>query len=203
MFNWFKSWKNAQPLPSEDLKVIPFALRDFHSLRVGSALDVEISEGDYRVHATIPENLIKHLIIETRGGVLHLSLKGSVESTKSIAINVQMPRITRLEAFDACYVQASTTTSHDLHVQTHGASTVCLYGEGIATEFNASDASTLDASHFSAQISNCVASGAATLETHATQSVHAKAKDASSIVIKGRPGVKTTKKDIAATIHWR
>ena len=209
MFNWLKSWPSrphsGNPSKTSNGKVVTlnFDIEDFDSVLVHSALDVEIAQGEYSIQATIPEECIVNLVVEKRRGQLYLSLKGNVQCQQTMTVRVVMPMLHRLEAFDATHVQAAITSHHSLQVTTHGASTVVLYGEGVMTQFMAHDASTLDASGFSSQLSTCEARGAATLKTHATQSIDAKAQDASSIVVKGSPPAKTLKKGVAAPIKER
>lgn len=188
-----------------------YDLARFSRVTVGSAFQVEITQGDgYSVSVTVSDNLEQYLDVSTSGDTLTIRLQPRLSlsfQNATLRARITLPTLEGLdlsgatnttisgfsseEALDVQVSGASKLTGDinagDARFEVSGASTVRLDGQAGNLDIEASGASTVDLGGLSAADARAHASGASRIVVNASGRLDAEASGASSVRYLGEP----------------
>ena len=190
---------------------LDFNFDDFTRVSVGSALKLDITQGDdFSIQVEVDDNLEQYLDVRRSGDTLYIGLKPRLSilfGNTTLRARVTMPQLTGLEASGASNCKISGFSSDkrlDLEasgastvrgdiasgaakIEASGASTIELTGAGADLNAVASGASTLRLEDFMVTDARVDASGASRITVNASGTLDAKASGASSVRYVGDP----------------
>lgn len=196
---------------SGDLVTRQFAIEDFDHLKIASAFEADVTQGDtYSVEVTVDDNLEQYLDVSKTGDTLTVGLRPDLNLSlhrTTMRAKITMPVLRGVQASGASEVTLSGFESNnaldarasgastlrgdiqagDSTFDVSGASTVRLTGQGGNGSVTVSGASTADLADYPMKDVKVDASGASTAIVDVTGRLDAEASGASKVQYLGEP----------------
>ncbi len=210
---------------SGDTADLEYDFIDFNEVALSHAFEATITQGDeFRVVVTADDNLVDRLVVEQEGNRVNIGLEqGTMVSRATLAADITMPTLTRLETSGASSAQLTGFSSAenftaessgagrihgdivagDLDLEASGASTISLAGTAGDVRANASGASTIDLEELTAADVDAIASGGSNVTVNTGGRLNADASGASNIYYLGNPTLGDVKTSGASDVGPR
>ncbi|MCK5086556.1 MAG: DUF2807 domain-containing protein [Melioribacteraceae bacterium] len=164
------------------------AISEFSKLDVSGVFDVTVNLGaEPSLVIEAEENLLKYIITKNKGDKLILDTKKNINPQKPLKVYITTYSMDDLDASGACNVTIEKINSASFNADISGACNVELSGETKSFSADVSGAINLEADKLKAEKVNVDASGAASAEVYASESLYADASGASNIKFSGNP----------------
>jgi hypothetical protein len=199
--------------------------KDFHGIRVGSAFDVYLSQGNEEavaVSASDP-NVMAAIVVEVKNGILHIGFERGFRfnGNKKLKAYISFKKIDELDISGACdaRIEGSLKTdnlklglsgasdlkgklevSNKLSVNLSGASDLDVNGVAGSLDLDASGASKFKGFGLAADYCDANASGASDIKITVNKELSVKASGASDIDYKGSGVIKEIRTSGASSV---
>lgn len=133
-------------------KEISRKVAEFNKVVVGSAFEVEASEGALSpLTISADSNLVDDIKTEVKGGVLYVKLEGSISTKSPMKLKLRTPKITGFDASGATHIMVKLMSEHKFDLEGSGAAGIKLEGpvSDFACELSGASSATLSASRLS------------------------------------------------------
>ncbi len=216
---WNRSVKGSGNVTSKDHDI-----SDVNGIKVNGVFDVFITQ-DSKEALTIDtdDNLHKHIEVENKGGILHISTSGNIQNAEEMTVHLTVKNLEEMDFSGATTIQSTEELSFeelelqcsgasevtleidvkDLELDLSGASNLDLSGTIANAEIDASGASNLNGSNLEIDEAEVDVSGASNVEIHVTHSIDANASGSSSVIYSGDPSQVKVKESAASSISNR
>jgi Putative auto-transporter adhesin, head GIN domain len=188
-----------------------FNLKDFEGLEIGSAFNIEVTQGNFKIVVEGSEEDLNNIEATVIGGKLRIRHKDTkwswTKNRKNLNLMVSMPTIksidfsgatnstvsgfSNLDVLDLDLSGASKSninlTARKINFDVSGATSLTLNGKAQYMTGEVSGASHIKATNFEVSEANIDASGASNIKVYVTQNLKIEASGASSIRYRGRP----------------
>lgn len=162
------------------------ALESFHAVSVETYFNTDISCGKMPMaEITIDENLMEHLIIEVKDGVLSIDVDEWIEATQS-QIKLQMPFLTEFSQSGWGKVNISHMKSANFKLKTR-TGTIKVQGKALKTSVWSGSGS-IDLSELETQVMEVDKNGNGALRIQVSDTLKIKG-DAGEVVYQGNPTI--------------
>lgn len=181
----------------------------FHGVSVSDGLHAEIAIGPQSVALHLDDNIVDHVRVEVRGGVLFIEARErdvGFDPSAGAVVRVVSPTIDGVTVLDGSMASAEargqevTVRSDDgatlfldaraagvIHALAGDGASIVLNGTAPELDLDTSDGSSIESGVLSEVVAVRSRDGS-TVRAHATKSVHVRAFDGSNVRIEGNPG---------------
>lgn len=197
-------------------------VESFTGVRVSSAFNVELVESPLNtvVIEGVPEQYIDNIILEVKGNILEVYVKGKVKAASDMRLTINYQTLNSVELSGASSIKSNNSINAtsftiktsgasslelDLNAQnvkltTSGASDLKLSGFAKTFDVSISGASSLNAKYFEVNKVVIDASGASDVDIYAAEEISGIASGASDVNIYGNPPVSNIAKSGASDV---
>jgi hypothetical protein len=200
------------------------AAKDFHGIRVGSAFDVFLSQGNEEAVAvsSSDQKVLENIVVEVKNGILYIGFtKGfRMNGNKKLKAYISFKQIDELDISGACDVKVEGSIKSDklrvglsgasdmkgklevskLSVHLSGASDLDVNGMAGSLDLDASGASKFKGFGLSADYCKAEASGASDIKVTVNKELSVRASGASDIDFKGSGVIRDVKTSGASSV---
>ncbi len=169
-------------------------ISDFSALEVAGAYQIQWSSGKPALSISTDQNLLPLITTSVADNTLQINWQQNLRPTKGITINVSSASLTDVRLNGAVSLTANNLSSHDLKLESNGASSISVDGVITNLEANFSGASRLNAKSLQTQTASVSLNGASIADVTVTETLNASIAGAGVLTYAGNP--KSVEKNI-------
>ncbi len=179
---------------SGDMETRTLDLKDFDSINVGGAFDLEITLGDeQKVVMTIDDNLWDNLEVEVSGGTLEIGWDKSCSPEGDCRVEIVVRKLEEVDIHGAAEVEIRNFHGDSFSFDVSGAAELEMDGTVDKLDINVSGAGDIDTRNLKAKSVKVSVSGAGEARVYASESFEGRVSGVGSIDYWGDPEHQRTK----------
>ncbi len=179
---------------SGDMETRTLDLKEFDSIDVGSAFDLEITLGDeQKVVMTIDDNLWDNLEVEVSGGTLEIGWDESCSPEGDCRVEIVVRKLKEVDIHGAADVEIKDFHGDSFSFNVSGAAELEMDGTVDKLDINVSGAGDIDTRDLKAKSVKVSVSGAGEAKVYASESFEGRVSGVGSIDYWGDPEHQKTK----------
>lgn len=220
IFSSCRMWQRIEGNGNVETKT--YNLSNFDEIDVSSAVNVELTQGNFEVKLRIDQNLFDKFDLSVSGSTLKIRRRnGNIDPSVEPKVYVSMPVLKNIDVSGASSVEmtnqfqqtekisfdVSGASNAKLNIRTQscegkatGASTVNIKGEVLNGDYRASGASSIQAFDCLTDKVNIDANGASTVKINAVSDISVDASGASTVKFKGKANISSQRVSGASSL---
>jgi Putative auto-transporter adhesin, head GIN domain len=165
-------------------------LKSFNAIESSGAYEVSITcQKPVSFEIEADDNILPLIKTEVRDGILYVTSDQEYHTSKSPALRISLPDLSRVANHGAGEVSIADTNSSDLKIESTGAADINAAGKAKSVTISSTGAGKIDTSKLTAEKASVTVTGAANVDVYASDQLDVTVSGVGNISYSGNPKV--------------